>query len=97
MTISYQRIRSRKENHFTNLRRMDIVVDIGSEQFVIELKLWKGEAEHSKAYEQLAGYMDSKNLGTGFLLTFDFRKNANKHPYAKWIDYEDKQIFDVVV
>ena len=42
---------------------MDIVVDFGSEQFIIELKLWKGEASHEKAYEQLAGYMDSKASG----------------------------------
>ncbi|MCL2059073.1 MAG: AAA-like domain-containing protein [Oscillospiraceae bacterium] len=85
------------ESQFTDQRRMDIVVDFGNEQFIIELKLWKGEAEHSKAYEQLAGYMDSKNLSTGFLLTFDFRKNVNKQPCADWIEYEGKRIFDVVV
>ena len=74
-----------------------IAVDFGSEQIIIELKLWKGEAEHSKAYEQLAGYLDSKSFGTGYLLTFDFRKNVNKQPYAKWVDYSGKRIFDVVV
>ena len=72
-------------------------MDFGSEQFIIELKLWKGEAEHSKAYEQLAGYMRSKNAKTGYLLTFDFRKNVNKQPYAKWVDFDDMRIFDVIV
>jgi len=85
------------ESQFTDLRRMDIVVDFGSEQFIIELKLWKGEAEHKKAYEQLAGYMATKNLTTGYLLTFDFRKNIKKQPYAKWVDYGDMHIFDVVI
>ena len=76
---------------------MDIVVDFGSEQFIIELKLWKGEAGHEKAYEQLAGYLDAKGLKTGYLLTFDFRKGANKQPYAKWAELRGMRIFDVVV
>jgi len=85
------------ESQFTDLRRMDIVVDFGAEQYIIELKLWKGEAAHTKAYEQLAGYLDSKGLSSGYLLTFDFRKGAIKQPYAKWVDFGGKQIFDVVV
>ena len=85
------------ESQFTDLRRMDIVVDFGSEQFVIELKLWHGESEHYKAYEQLAGYMDSKSMSTCYLLTFDFRKGVNRQPHAKWVDFGDKKIFDVVV
>ena len=85
------------ESQFTDLRRMDIVVDFGSEQFIIELKLWRGEAEHSRAYEQLAGYMNSKGLGAGYLLTFDFRKDVNKQPHAKWVEFNGKRIFDVIV
>ena len=85
------------ESELTDLRRIDIVVDFGSEQFIIELKLWKGGAEHLKAYEQLAGYLDSKGIATGYLLTFDFRKGVNKQPYAKWVELGGKRIFDVVV
>ena len=85
------------ESQFTDLRRMDIVVDFGREQFIIELKLWKGEAEHNKAYGQLAGYMGSKGFSTGYLLTFDFRKGVEKYPYANWVDFGGTRIFDVVV
>ena len=85
------------ESQLTDMRRMDIVVDFGREQFIAELKLWKGEAEHKKAYEQLAGYMDSKGFSAGYLLTFDFRKGVNKQPYAKWVGFGGKRIFDVVV
>jgi len=85
------------ESQFTDLRRMDIVVDFGREQFIIELKLWRGEDRHEKAYEQLHGYMAGKGVTIGFLLTFDFRKNVNKQPYAKWVEYQDIKIFDVVV
>ena len=72
-------------------------MDFGSEQFIIELKLWKGEAEHQKAYEQLLGYMDGKGFSAGYLLTFDFRKGVSKQPYAKWVDFSGRRIFDVVV
>ena len=73
------------------------VVDFAVEQFIIELKLWKGEAAHEKAYEQLVGYIDSKGIETGYLLTFDFRKGVTKQPYAKWVDFDGKRIFDVVL
>ena len=85
------------ESQFTDLRRMDIVVDFGSEQFIIELKLWRGEHKHEEAYKQLSGYLDSKGADTGCLLTFDFRKGARKTPRAEWVDMGGRRIFDVVV
>ena len=85
------------ESELMDQRRMDIVVDFGSEQFIIELKLWRGEAAHNKAYEQLAGYLRVKGFTVGYLLTFDFRNDANKQPYAKWAEFEGMRIFDVVV
>ena len=85
------------ESQFTDLRRMDIIVDFGREQFIIELKLWRGEAEHKKAYEQLLGYMESKNAKNGYLLTFDFRKSVHKQTYEKWVAFACKRIFDVIL
>lgn len=85
------------ESQFTDLRRMDLIVDYAREQFILELKLWKGEAAHEKAYEQLAGYLASKGAQTGYLLTFDFRKGETKQPRAQWVEFEGKRIFDVVV
>jgi len=85
------------ESQLTDLRRMDIVVDFGADQFIIELKLWKGEAAHEKAYEQLAGYMSSKGASEGYLLTFDFRKGIQMQPYARWVEHDGKRIFDVLV
>ncbi|MCL2011157.1 MAG: AAA-like domain-containing protein [Synergistaceae bacterium] len=85
------------ESQFADFRRMDLVVDFGREQFIVELKLWRGEAGHEKAYEQLLGYMGSKAASEGYLLTFDFRKDVNKQPYAKWVETDGRRIFDVVV
>jgi len=75
--------------------RTDVIVDYNSEQFIVELKLWYGEASHEKAFEQLAGYLDSKNNNTGYMLTFDFRKEGNiGKPQAKWVEHKGKRIFD---
>ena len=85
------------ESQFTDLRRMDIVVDFGIQQFIIELKLWRGEAYQSEGYEQLCGYLESKRTDTGFMITFDFREEANKGRKAEWIEVDGKRIFDVMV
>ncbi|MCL1872794.1 MAG: hypothetical protein FWF85_01610 [Clostridiales bacterium] len=86
------------ESQFTDLRRMDIVVDFGRDQFIIELKIWNGNSRHQEAYDQLLGYMENKKALNGYLLTFDFRKEANKQRRAKWVDFEGgKRIFDVVL
>ena len=85
------------ESRLTDLRRMDLVVDFGRNQFIVELKLWNGDSKHSEAYEQLLGYMRSRGASEGYLLTFDFRKNANKQQRAEWMVFGDKRIFDVVI
>jgi len=85
------------ESQLTDLRRMDIVVNFGNEQYIVELKTWKGEAAREKAYDQLLGYMETKRADKGYLLTFDFRKEENKERIAEWVQIGDKQIFDVVV
>jgi len=85
------------ESQFTDLRRMDIVVDFGHDQFIIELKLWKGEEAEQKSYTQLLGYMENKKAEAGYLLTFDFRKEKNKQPKAEWVDINGKNIFEVIV
>ena len=76
---------------------MDVVVDFGQDQFIIELKLCRGEKLQGKAYEQLLDYMTSKYLDKGYLLTFDLRKDENKGRKAEWVRFGDKQIFEVIV
>jgi len=72
-------------------------VDFNREQFIIELKIWRGEKHRKEAHKQLTSYLDSKHHDTGYLLTFDFRKEANKERKAEWIVVDGKQIFEVIV
>ena len=76
---------------------MDIVVDFEGRQIIVELKLWRGETAHEHAYEQLLGYMDSKNFNEGFLLTFDFRKQKKDVRDSGWVEFGGRRIFDVLV
>jgi hypothetical protein len=85
------------ESQFTDSRRMDVVLDYGKTQYIIELKLWRGEAAQEDAYEQILGYMETKNADKGYILTFDLRKKENREPKAEWVTVGGKQIFDVVV
>jgi hypothetical protein len=73
---------------------MDIVVDYGSQQFIIELKLWRGKAAHEEAYTQLAGYLHDKGASEGYLLSFDFRREAQDN--ADWVEKDGVRIFDVM-
>jgi len=83
------------ENQTLNELRMDLVINYGGEEFVIELKKWRGEKAHGQAYQQLATYLNHRNLDTGYLLTYDFRQK--KGPKVEWNQYEDKRIMDVIV
>jgi hypothetical protein len=39
------------ESETTDARRMDLVISYGREEFIIELKVWRGDAAHSAGYE----------------------------------------------
>jgi len=86
------------ESEIRSGKRTDIIIDYLSEQFVVELKLWYGDMAHEEAFEQLAGYLESKNKDVGYLLTFDFRKAKNVgEPQIGWVEHRGKRILDVMV
>ena len=85
------------ESELSDMSRMDIVVDFDREQFIIELKIWRGEKHHQEAFKQLTGYLERKHKNSGYLLTFDLRKEVNRECKAEWIEYDGKKIFDVIV
>jgi hypothetical protein len=78
--------------------KMDLVIDYLTQQFILEIKIWRGDSKHEDAYEQLANYLTSKNTDSGYLLTFDFRKNEDdNYSEGQWIEWDGKRIFDVVL
>lgn len=84
------------ESALTDNRRMDLVVTYGQEKFILELKIWKGNLYNEEGVEQLLGYMDKNNVASGYLLTFDFRKNPVTFA-PKWREESHKKVFEVRV
>ena len=64
------------ESRTNTERRMDLIVDYGTEQYILELKRWYGTKKHEDAYEQLFGYLESMHAEKGYLLTFDSPEEA---------------------
>lgn len=79
-----------------NDKRMDLIVTYGQDEFIIELKIWRGEKYERSGEEQLAEYLDIRGKREGYLITFDFSKNKNRKEPA-WVETGDKRIFKVVI
>ncbi|MBR5715944.1 MAG: hypothetical protein IKX59_05105, partial [Bacteroidales bacterium] len=77
-------------------RRMDLVVTYGKQEFIIELKIWRGDKYEESGRDQLAAYLATRNMDEGYLVTFDFSKNKqDSEPH--WIEWNGKRIFEVIV
>lgn len=83
------------ESRTRNLERTDVVVDYGGEQFVIELKIWRGNAYHERGEAQLADYLDYYHLKKGYMLSFNF--NKKKKVGVREIMVGDKLLVEAVV
>lgn len=75
--------------------RTDVVVDYKGEQFVIEMKIWRGQAYNADGEVQLVGYLNKYHLDKGWMLTFSFLKN--KVQTTSVIKLEGKTILEIVV
>lgn len=78
-----------------NARRMDVVIDYLGEQFIIELKVWRGNAYNERGEKQLSDYLDYFHMKKGYMLSYNF--NKNKEVGIKKIKVGDKILVDAVV
>lgn len=78
-----------------NARRMDVVVDYSGEQFVIEMKIWRGNAYHERGEQQLSDYLDYFHLQKGYMLSYNF--NQKKEPGVKTLTIGNRQLVEAVV
>lgn len=75
--------------------RTDIIVDYRGRQYIIEIKIWRGNEYHKRGEAQLADYLEAYHAKKGYLLSFNF--NKNKKAGVKEIVCGDKVILEVVV
>ena len=78
-----------------NSERMDLVIYYGGEQYICELKIWRGTAYNERGEEQLCAYLDHFHLKKGYMLSFNF--NKKKKIGVKEITVKDKVLIEAVV
>ena len=83
------------ESQLSDERRMDLVVNYGRQEYLIELKRIYSERDREEGIKQLLGYMDGRGADEGYYLTFDFRKKSESK--MEWLEIEGKRILEVNV
>ena len=74
---------------------MDLVIYYGGEQYICELKIWRGNAYNERGEEQLSAYLDYFHLKKGYMLSFNF--NRKKEIGVREITLGDKVLIEAVV
>jgi hypothetical protein len=82
-----------KEPQISEEKRLDILITYYQHQYVIELKLWRGQQAHENGLNQLTDYLDRLGLQEGALLIFDHQEQ--KQWKSEEISWNGKQIFAV--
>ena len=72
-----------------------MIVDYHGEQFIIELKLWRGDAYNMRGEKQIFEYLDFYKQDKGYMLSFNF--NKSKQTGIRQIILEDKLLVEAVV
>lgn len=83
------------ESRTRNQERTDLIIDYLGAQFIIEMKVWHGNAYNERGEEQLAGYLDHYHLKRGYMLSFNF--NKKKQIGVKEIKLGDRILIEAVV
>lgn len=76
-------------------KRTDVIIDYLGEQFIIEMKIWRGSEYHERGEKQLTDYLDFYHLKKGYMLSFNF--NKNKQAGIQTIRIGDRAILEAVV
>ena len=83
------------ESRTRNMERTDVIVDYRGEQFIIELKIWHGNAYNERGESQLNDYLEHYHLKKGYMLSYNF--NEKKEIGVKRIYFGDKVLVEAVV
>lgn len=65
-----------KEVQVSEEKRLDVVIVFGNRTYIVELKIWRGQAYHKEGINQLNDYLDRQNQHIGYLLIYDPRKET---------------------
>ncbi len=72
--------------------RTDVIVDYHGKQYIIELKIWRGDRYNFAGEKQISEYLDRFGLTTGYMLSFNF--NKKKRTGVERVQIGDRVIFE---
>jgi hypothetical protein len=75
--------------------RTDMIIDYLGTQYIIEMKIWRGNAYNERCEQQLTEYLDYYHINKGYMLSFNF--NKSKVSGMKTLTFGDKVIVEAVV
>ena len=78
-----------------SMGRTDVIVDFLGQQYIIEMKIYRGNEYYLRGEEQLAGYLEDYHLQKGYLLSFNF--NQKKKVGVRKVMLGDKVLVEAVV
>ena len=76
-------------------RRTDVIVDYLGEQFIVELKIWRGNEYNERGEAQIMDYLEYYHKDKGYMLSFNF--NKRKEVGVREIRIGSKTIVEAVV
>ncbi|MCP4152320.1 MAG: AAA family ATPase [bacterium] len=82
-----------KEVQISEEKRLDVVITFENKKYIVELKIWRGDAYHRKGIRQLCDYLDRQNQKNGYLLIYDMRKESGRVGERETIDAGGKKIY----
>lgn len=78
-----------------NNRRTDLIIDFAGQQFIVELKIYRGQEYHKRGEDQLIDCLETYHARKGYLVCFNF--NKKKEIGVKRLVFGDKVIIEAVV
>lgn len=83
------------ESQTRDAGRTDVIVDYAGEQFIVEMKIWRGNEYNERGERQLAEYLEYYRRTKGYMISFNF--NKKKETGVKTVTVGDKTIVEAVV
>ena len=75
--------------------RMDVVIHYLGKEYIVELKIWRGQRYHEAGEKQIMEYLDRFDLNTGYMVSFCF--NHNKTPGVERVKIGNKLLFEALL
>ena len=78
-----------------NNEQTDMIIEYLGQQYIIEMKIWHGNAYNERGEKQLSDYLEYYHVDKGYMLSFNF--NKNKKIGVKEVVLGEKLLIEAVV